>query len=508
MRRPAPAAVLAAGAFAAGAIGIVSALTPEIASRSDLVDGVLPPGVPEVARVLSLAFGLALIRLARGLRRRSRRAWALAVAVVVASAAAHLAKGLDFEEAAATLVLLAALVRWRRVFVVPGDPQTVAPLLGEGVALVALGAAAWLLALSDAFADALGVLALAVGAHALYLWLRPLAERRRQSQDERVRAEAIVRAHGADTLAFFKLRQDASWFFSPSGSAFLGYRVCGGTAVVAGDPVGAADELEPLLASFRAYAHAHGWRTAALGVSAGAVPAFRALGFKSAYLGDEAIVKPCEFNLEGRRIRKVRQSVARLERLGYRVRVVDAEAVDGATRAELERVSRAWLCGACERGFAMAHDMLFVPGATIAYAEDAAHRVGGFVQLVPAPASGGWSLSASRRDPGAPNGVMEFVIVRTLRWMQERGSPELSLNFAVLGDVLRSRDAGWKAPVRAVLVRLDRFFQLRRLEAFSAKFGPEWRPRHLCFESWTQLPEAVLACLRVERLLTPPWRSA
>ena len=35
---------------AVGVISIVSALTPSLANRIDLVHGVLPPGLPEVAR--------------------------------------------------------------------------------------------------------------------------------------------------------------------------------------------------------------------------------------------------------------------------------------------------------------------------------------------------------------------------------------------------------------------------------------------------------------------------
>src|ERR671930_548303 len=62
LRRRLSAPVLVAfGAAGAGLIGVFSALTPELASRSDFVRGVLPPGVPEGARIGVLAFGLALI---------------------------------------------------------------------------------------------------------------------------------------------------------------------------------------------------------------------------------------------------------------------------------------------------------------------------------------------------------------------------------------------------------------------------------------------------------------
>jgi lysyl-tRNA synthetase, class II len=501
--RPAPATLLAGGAFLAGGIGIVSALTPDIAARSELVRGVLPPGVPAAARVLALAFGIVLIAVSRKLRRGSRRAWQLAVALVVLSAVAHLAKALDFEEATATLLLLAALWHWRHEFTVRGDPATIAPLLRALVALGALGFTAWLLSLPDRVADAVGVIAAGVAARALYLWLRPLAQRHRQSRDDRARAEAIVEEYGHDTLAFFKLRKDAAWFFSPSGRAFLAYRVSGGTAVIGGDPVGPSEELPALLAAFSTYAHANGWRVTALGVSCESLPVYRAAGFKSIYLGDEAIVRPEQFSLEGRRIRKVRQSVARLERAGYRVRVVRAESLDERSRSEVERVSRAWLARSCERGFAMAHDVLFAPATVLALAEGPDGKLGGFMQLVPAPASGGWSLSVTRRDRATPNGLMEFLIVRAVEWARTNGAAELSLNFAVFGGLMRA-EAGWRSLARRALLRFDGLFQLERLYSFSAKFAPEWHARHLCFESWPGLPSAALACLRAESLLTPP----
>src|SRR5260221_11056818 len=90
--------LLGAAAAIGGCIGVVSSLTPEFANRFDVVKGVLPPGVPTAARIVALAFGIALIWLSRSLARRRRRAWHLAVVIVIGSAIAHLAKGLAAEE--------------------------------------------------------------------------------------------------------------------------------------------------------------------------------------------------------------------------------------------------------------------------------------------------------------------------------------------------------------------------------------------------------------------------
>ncbi|HEU5372163.1 MAG TPA: phosphatidylglycerol lysyltransferase domain-containing protein, partial [Gaiellaceae bacterium] len=240
MRRPATPVALAWAATLAGVMSIVSALTPEFADRTRLIDGVLPPGVPEAARTVALALGLAMIFLSRGLARRKTRAWTLAVVLVIASSIAHLAKGLDVEEAAVHILLLVALLRSRRHFVAPGDPATLVPLLQVAAAL-AVAVPVLLVGLydTDAYSRrievALALLVGALGFRALWLWLRP------QSMlpavgEERERAAELVQEHGTDSLAYFALRRDKSYFFSPSGRSFLAYRVVGGTALVAGDP--------------------------------------------------------------------------------------------------------------------------------------------------------------------------------------------------------------------------------------------------------------------------------
>jgi lysyl-tRNA synthetase class 2 len=511
--------LLAGAAALAGLIGVVSALTPELASRSALVRGVLPPGVPHTARILALAFGLGLIWLSRSLSRRKRRAWQLAVALVAASAAAHLAKGLDFEEALVSLLVLVALWRYRKQFVAAGDPEAVRPLVQAVLALAVLGVLAFLRVwkhagdVADLLQDSSALIAAALGVRALYLWLRPVADRVRQTQAQRERATRIVKAFGRDSLCYFALRRDKSYFFSPTGQSFLAYRVVNGTALVSGDAIGEPDELAALLAEFRRVAQARAWRLAILGASGESLPLYRALGLRAIYLGDEAVIDPERFSLEGRAIRKVRQSVTRLEREGYTVRILRSSAVDRALRDELLSVSDEWRGRWPERGFTMAMDGLFDHADTrLAVAEAKDGSVGGFVQLVPSPASGGWSLAAMRRRATTPNGLMEFLFVKTFEWARRERVPEISLNFAVFGDILR---AGPGAPVpkrllRFFLLHLDRVFQLERLRSFSSKFGPAWRPRYICVERLSDFPAVGLAYLHAESLLTPPgpWTRA
>jgi lysyl-tRNA synthetase class 2 len=495
----------------AGLVSIVSALTPEMANRLDLVRGILPPGVPGAARTLVLALGIGMVWLSRGLARRKRRAWWLAVAVVFASAVAHLAKGLDIEEASMHVLLLVLLFRSRRQFVAPGDPATVLPLVQVGLAIVVCGLFGAIGYLDgDAYSARIETaVALAIGALAfrgLWLWLRPPTVAPSDAR-ERERAAELVHEHGCDSLAYFALRRDKSYFFSPSGRSFLAYRVVGGTALIAGDPIGDGAERRALVEEFRRVAHTKGWRVTVAGASNEALEDYAALGFKSLYLGDEAVIRPGEFSLEGRAIRKVRQSVSRLEKNGYEVRVLSTAAADAGLRAELRAVSEEWRGNWPERGFTMAMDALFLyPDTVLAVAVAPDGSVGGFLQLVPSPASEGYSLASMRRRRETPNGLMEYLITETVGWAREHGVTEVSLNFAVFADFLRADDDAGTATrlMRWTLLKADRLFQVERLHSFNRKFFPRWRRRYFCFERWSDLPLAGLAYLHAESLLTPP----
>jgi lysyl-tRNA synthetase class 2 len=222
-------------------------------------------------------------------------------------------------------------------------------------------------------------------------------------------------------------------------------------------------------------------------------------------IGDEAVLRPATFSLEGRGVRKVRQSVTRLRRAGYEVQVLAPAQLPAALRADIDRVSREWRGRSAERGFSMAMDDLYAHDrARFAVAVDADQRVRGFLHLV--PSASGYSLSAMRRGAETPNGLMEFLICETTAWAAGVGAEELSLNFAVFADVLRA-DEDSPAHLRAarqLVVGLDRAFQLDRLFSFNRKFHPEWRTRYICFERARDVPALSLATLHVERVLAPP----
>lgn len=502
--------VLAAGAALVGLIALVSTLTPEFADRSRLIRSIMPNVFPELARVLTLAFGLALLLLSRSLARRRRRAWELTVVAVVGVSVSHLVKGLDFEETIISVVFLLALLRYRTRFDAPGDPAVRRPVLGSMLALAGL-IGFWVVmsdrGMPDRLGDLISVMALFLALWALMLWLGPFPEHVRQSIEERHRAHELVESFGSDSLAFFTLRRDKSYRFSPGGSSFLAYRLVGSTALISGDPVGEESEFRGLVGDFVSRARSHGWRVAVVGAGPDLIGLYRELGMRRVIkLGDEAVIRTESFSTEGRAIRKVRQSARKVaERDGVSFRIDQAELATAELRAQIGEISDAWLAGRRERGFSMAIDDLFAPGSLFALALDRGAEPIAFLHLVPSPAGGGYSLSSQRRLPGSPGGVSEFLIVETLNWAREAGVSEFSLNFCVFRDLLHSDPRGMLHRIaRRILLGLDSFFQIERLNAFSRKFLPEWRPRYVCLERLSDLPAVGIAYLRAESLISVP----
>ncbi len=527
--------IAAAVALAVGVVSLASALTPNIAWRGKLLLHLEPVESVPVFHTLAVPLSIGLIVTASCLRLRRRRAWQAAVGLLLGLAVVHVLKGLDLEEAA--LALAAAGLLWwgRAAFYVRPRPLTLRSPMAIALGLVAAAtmfatAMTWLATKGAAepltifqqtvdmlswtkgsvqFKDEMGpvplvvelagLVAVVIGAWVIF---RPLAAPEElPDAAERETALKLVRAHGRDTLAFFKLRQDTHYLFSSDRRAFLGYRAENGVLLVAGDPVGPDDALPGLVRDTFVFAELHGLKLGVLNAGETLLPLWREAGMKTLYLGDEAIVETARFSLEGRAIRKVRQSVSRLEKLGYTAQAVELRRLDAPTLAELEHVSALWRGGEPERGFSMAMDSIggaHQKDSVVVVARDGDGRVRGFLHFVPTFGRRASSLSFMRRDRETPNGLTEFLVVRAIELLQERGVEELSLNFAAFARFLE-RPAGRFERVLGRIVSLGNpFFQIESIYRFDAKFSPRWEPRYLVYEGPLALPRVGLAAMRIE----------
>ncbi len=527
-----------------GLVNVASALTPNIRWRGHLLLDVEPVEAMRLFHALALPAGFALILVAPYLLRRRHRAWQVAIVLLFALGLFDLLKGLDFEETAVTWATALVLLAGRGSFPVRHDPITLrsafwrVPVIGLlGLTLAAL--AAWasqghpsvttvmretgdLLIFQRGpmhfhrhFHQHLAWIPLSVHLIELgtllsmaYVIFRPLAAPRALPGPEaRAMASELVRAHGSDTLSFFKLRGDKQYFFSPDRRAFVGYRIENGVLLLSGDPVGPTEEFPVLLRDLKAFAEARGLKLGAVGASEALASRYEALGLKAIYLGDEAILDLDTFSLEGRAIRKVRQSVSRLSKAGYTAESHRLSELTPSTVDEIECVLERGREGAPERGFSMAMDSIHGPDdheTLVVLARDDGGAIRGVLHFVPVYGRSAVSLSFMRRDPATPNGLTEFLVVKAVDLLRERGIEELSLNFAAFARWMHSPEKRHERLLGKLVALGNPFFQIESLYRFNAKFFPRWEPRYLVYEGRLGLPRAGIAAMWAEGQLPKP----
>ncbi|MFI0818973.1 phosphatidylglycerol lysyltransferase domain-containing protein [Streptomyces sp. NPDC021098] len=553
LRGPRPEAVPTAVGTACMLIGFVDIVFPRLRhSRVHSLAELLPGAVSSLAAAASIVVGLLLLMLAHGLKRRKRRAWVAAVALLPVGAAAQLLYRHSVLGTVFSLVLMLVLIRYRREFAALPDPRSRWRALANFVVMGGVSVGVGLLIVrshpdtiegSPSLAEqlehvlwglfgfegpvgyrdgadytvgySLGALGLLTVATTAYLAFRPEHPAARLTPSDEERLRELLDAHGRrDSLGHFALRRDKAVIFSPSGKSAVCYRVVSGVMLASGDPVGDVEAWPGAIAAFMEEARAHSWTPAVMGCSeTGGEVWTRETGLDALELGDEAIVDVADFTLSGRAMRNVRQMVKRIERAGYATKV---RRVADLGAEELETVRRAaadWRGTDTERGFSMALGRIGDPAdgdAVIATAhktaEDGAEDgpygdLKAVLHFVPWGRDG-MSLDLMRRDRSADPGMNELLIVASLQAAPALGVTRVSLNFAMFRSALARGEKLGAGPVlrgwRGLLVFLSRWFQIESLYKFNAKFGPRWEPRFVVFRTTRDLPRIGLAAMQAE----------
>lgn len=527
-----------------GLLNLYSVIGPAAADRLAQLRPFLPLEAMDSSRSLTVLLGFSQIVLAGQLWQRKRRAWVMSLMLAIAAPLLHLAQGLDYVEAAANALLLAGLWWMRGSFTVRSrdvDWRTGLPAAaaGLGVALVYGVAGFWLLdpvefgvdfhwqaalvetlrALSWAgnpgltprtahawwFLDSLELITAAAVLWAAWSFFRPMLYRFSTHPSEAAEAQAIVTRHGRTAQDFFKTSLDKSFFFSPRRDAFLAYRVGANLAVVLGDPVGPAHEMEDIVTRFLAYCRANGWGAAFHQASAEMLAVYEKAGLRNLKFGDDAVVDLEEFSLEGKRAKQLRLTLKQCERAGIRAQLHEAPVPDEVIE-QAKQVSDEWLQlpGRRERQFTLGQfDRDYVRGTRVLAAYDQAGRMLGFVNLIPSGRPGEGTLDLMRRRAEGPNGIMDFLIIQALMHAKQTGYTRFSLGMSPMGGFQPGESStAEERAIHAFSQRLTFVFSFQGLRAYKAKFATKWEPYYIVYQNYVDLARLPLAITRVSELPT------
>jgi phosphatidylglycerol lysyltransferase len=522
-----------------GLINLWSAVTPSLPERVDWLTQLFPVEVRRGAHIFAALSGFFLLALSANLLRRKRLAWWLTVGLLAISMLSHLVKGLDYEEALLSLLLLGQLLWLRPIFTARSDrPSVIQGLRVLGGALLftlAYGTLGFFLldrhyatsfSLPQAvgqtlamfftedngglqptsrfgrfFADSIYIVGGVSLLYALWMLFRPVIFRGAASEAERQRAEAIVAQYGHSSLARFALLGDKSFYFSPSGESVIAYVARGRGAVALGDPIGPATDRIAAITGFREFCDRNDWHPAFYQTLPDDGEVYRSLGFRLLKIGEEAVVDLSQFTLEGKAGRNLRTAVNKFTKIGYRVSFYPPPISDELLQ-ELRVISDEWLehMQGAEKKFSLGwFDPDYLRACEIAVVEDGEGIPVAFANLIPEYQQNEATIDLMRHRTAVERGAMDYLFVSLLQHCKAQGYQSFNLGLVALAGVGETPEASQlEKGMRYLYAHLNQFYNFQGLRDYKEKFHPHWEDRYFVYPQLADLPEIVIALVRAD----------
>ena len=516
-----------------GVVNLLSAATPSLMSRFEIIEKYLPLVVSRGGHLTAALGGFALMSLSIGLWRRKRNAWVLTLVVLGISVISHLVKGLDYEEALLGLGLAVWLLTLRPHFYARSDTPSVRQGLRAVVASISFtllyGVTGFYLLdrhfsvnfglfaaikqtvvmftefydpglqpvpithFGHFFANSIYLVGAATFAYAMFMLLRPVLLHHPATLWERRRTETLVKNYGRSSLARMALFDDKSYYFSPGGSV-IAYAAHNGAAVALGDPIGPPTDAFQAITGFKAFCAKNDWIPAFYQTQPDYLEHYRAAGFKSLNIGSEAIANVASFTLAGNVNKGLRSAYNRMVRIGYRSAVLHPPL--GQTQlTELRAISDTWLTHmhGTEKRFSLGwFDEAYLQSGPVMVVYDHKDRPVAFANIVPEYQRNEISIDLMRYIPGE-HGIMDFMFVSLFEWAASEGYANVNLGLSGLSGLgERAEDPNIERALHYVYEHVNQFYNFKGLHAFKAKFHPTWVPRYLIYPNAAALPTIIL----------------
>ena len=503
--------------FGAGVVLLISAAFPALTDRLAVLNRYLPLAAVEASHLLSVAIGVLLIAVSRGIADQVNSAYRISIALLICGAFFSVLKGIDYEEALILLLVAGALWLQRGKFyrkaAAFNSMRTIYWALSMFIAILGFtGLGAWvhgdipfeferLLLFApnlDAprFARSLLFAALVIIvllAWSLFRSAKPAIAR--AAATELAEAKLVLNTHGGSSFAHLVFLGDKYLFWSPHRLAFIQYALIRDRLVALGDPCGDAGEFDELIENFREFADLHDLAPVFYEVADQHAYRYHEAGFALFKLGEMAYVDLAQFTLAGRRGESLRHSYNRAKRTGLSFELWDPP-FDRHTWQILKSISDAWLqqLGAAEKTFSLgSFQEAYLGLAPIAVVKQDDKTIA-FANIMPGYGpQEELSIDLMRHLPDAPAGTMDYLFVELLHWGKSQRYRYFNLGMAPLAGVGEARFARPQERLARLAFEYgNRFYNYKGLRSFKEKFHPQWRSHYLAYPVFTPLPSLLL----------------
>lgn len=508
--------------FAVGIVNIISVITPALPQRLHAIKNLLPADFILASNALVLISGLLLIIIAIFLMQGSKRAWYAAVILTSISIIGHITKGIDYEEAFFSSLALFSLYYTRSNYRLKSNPMytklSIQVIIYGFGAILLYGILGFYFMDKDHFgidfhffnsvkivfklffllndsgltpqtrfgeifietfywASAAYLLFIAIGL------LLPYFRKPYNTEEEIAQVKSLVARYGHSDLDYFKIYPDKLFFLTDDRQAFISFKTTRNIAVVLEDPVAeSAKAMKDAVVAFDAYCKEIGLVSIYYRVPKESLSIYTSLNKKYFPIGEEAILNLSTFNLEGNKMKSLRNSLNHLTNDGFLCKIHEAPIQEGLLQ-KLELVSNQWLAELGQKEITFTEgifDASILKNQTIITIEDKEERVYAFLNLIPVYKTQMASYDLIRKVANAPNGILDLLLIKTFFYLKEQGYQKVNMGLAQLSGIPGANLT--QKTVKFVYENLKVFGQFKGLRKYKEKFNPSWEKRYLVYD--------------------------
>jgi phosphatidylglycerol lysyltransferase len=526
--------------FTLGIVNIISAVTPPLRNRWNLLREYLPLGMIHASHLLVLLIGLTLLGASAFLFRGLRNAWIIVLTLSVFSLVGHLTKALDYEEAIVAACNVIVLMITASQYCMRSSNKWMQA--GLRTALTSMAAVAlfgflifyfihtkhfgvnftWQQSLVHTFKSFLltedtslhpvtrfaheliwliRALGFSTWAFLLFTLIKPQMGKHTVSESYRERALFLLNQFGSSAVDYFKIYKDKLLFFSDIHEAFIAYRIAGGFAIVLEEPVCAEECKVEVLQEFDRHCRKIGLKPAFYRVDENSMVWFNQLKKQKLMIGQEAILNVHRFSLDGRDKKSLRNGLNSLQKKGFTVNVHTAPHTP-TLLLELKKVSDEWLTSFNKEEYIFSQGMFDekeLMQQDVITITDANGVIMAFLNIIPSYAEAECTYDLIRKTTEAPGAAMDALIIKLIEYAREHNHTYLNLGMVPMSGISQPDNTAEQI-IKLAAEKIKRFQHYKGLREFKEKYASLWENKYLVYDNDFDLLQLPLAINNVMKL--------
>lgn len=527
--------------FSLGIVNIISVLTPALPERIKILSDFLFMDIISFSNIFVLISGLLLLLTAVFMLRGLKTSWWFALVLSTISIIGHLTKGIDYEEASIALIVLVSLFATRKEYHVKTDPKFgffgLQTAILSILAIMIFGVGGFYLLdkvhfkvdfnlkqsviytlknyfllgsdniePSDQFAhdfiNLIRVSGIVTMSFLVYSLVRPYIIRSEYAEHDMERAKSLMEKYGRSSMDYFKTYSDKLIFAPDKIEAFISYRISRNYAVVLEDPVSSNPQtMKECIKMFRRFCYNNGLKDIYYRVPAESLSKYTALGLKSLFIGQEAIVDLNTFSLSGGEKKSVRNALNKIKQEGFITKIYNPPLKDGLIQ-KLKSVSDDWLNNTGR------HEIIFSQGVfnekeiknqTVITVENNEEMIMAFINIIPDYRENEGTYDLQRKSSIAPNGIMDHILIELFNHFRESGIRYVNLGFAPMSGMNDPHNFPERS-MKFAYERIRSFAGYKGLREYKEKFDPIWNDRYIIYcndYDLLQIPAVLAGVIKI-----------